>query len=150
MNSRVFVLGLSLALGLLAAAPAQAQACPWCVGQGQTLTGETQQALLVVYGKLTNGQYEKATVDLVIEDVVKDNKIREDRKVLPLQRFIPPASDNQFRYLIFCDTVRGKVDPYRGVAVRHDSDLIKYLRGALELTKKGAKVPERLRYFFDF
>jgi hypothetical protein len=52
------------------------------------------------------------------------------------------------KYLVFCDVFKGNIDPYRGVAVKADSDMPRYLKGALEV--KDAKVSKRLRFFFDY
>jgi hypothetical protein len=52
------------------------------------------------------------------------------------------------KFLIFCDVYKGKVDPYRGVEVATGGDIVKYLRGAINL--KDQSIPARLRYCFDF
>jgi hypothetical protein len=116
--------------------------------QGQTLTGEVTQASMVLYGTLTNADETKETTDLVIDTVIKDHKARNDRKTLKLNRYVPPANDGKTRYLVFCDVFQGKIDPYRGLAVKKDCNMGAYLKGALEV--KDAKVGKRLRFFFDY
>jgi hypothetical protein len=104
----------------------------------------------VLFGKLTNGK-EKAdgegTTDLQIEYVVKDHEIRKGRKTITLERYLDTSGD-KYRYLVFCDVFKDKIDPYRGIAVDPKSDMPKYLKGALEL--QDAKVPQRLKYFFEY
>lgn len=125
------------------------RACPFCTMQGQTLTGEVTQAGMVLYGTLTNAKEDgEGSTDLVIETVVKENEARGGRKTITLARYIPPAPDGSYKYLVFCDVFKGKIDPYRGVAVKADSDLPKYLKGALAV--KDKKIGERLRFFFDY
>jgi len=44
--------------------------------------------------------------------------------------------------------LKGKIDPYRGVPVPADSDIVKYLQGALAV--KDKPVSERLKFFFNY
>lgn len=134
-------------LALSVAAPLWA--CPFCTMQGQTLTGEVAQASLVLYGTLANAKEEgEGSTDLVIDSVVKDNEILGKRKVITLSRYVPPAAEAKYKYLVFCDVFKGKIDPYRGVAVKADSDMPKYLKGAMAV--KDKKPNDRLRFFFDY
>jgi hypothetical protein len=148
---------LLLALAAWAVLASVAAACPFCTMQGQTLTGEVSQASMVLYGTLTNAQIqgngEDGTTDLVIEKVVKKHddldkltKTKGNKTFVVLPRYVPPADG--YKYLVFCDVFKGKVDPYRGVAVKADSDMAKYLEGALAV--KDKKIGERLRFFFDY
>jgi hypothetical protein len=123
--------------------------CPFCSMQGQTLTGEVAQASMVLYGTLTNAKEEgEGSTDLVIDTVVKDNEILHNRKTITLPRYVPQPTDGKYKYLVFCDVFKGKIDPYRGMAIKADSDLPKYLRGALAVKDKQPN--ERLRFFFDY
>jgi hypothetical protein len=83
---------------------------------------------------------------LQVEAVIKGNKDFEGQKKITLARFIPPEA--KYRYLVFCDVFKGKVDPYKVVAVAKDADVVKYVKGAQEL--KDEKIGKRLRFFFDF
>jgi hypothetical protein len=134
--------------------PAVVQACPFCTMQGKTLTQEVDQASMVLYGKLTNANERNETTEMVIEQIIKDNPIRAKRKTIRrktirLARFVDlEATTAQDRYLVFCDLFNGKIDPYRGMALKVGSKLPDYLRGALAVKDKTA--PQRLRFFFDY
>jgi hypothetical protein len=139
---------------LLLALPALLQACPFCSMQGETLTSRVNQASMVLYGTPTNAQPgaggdSDGTTDLQIESVVKDNDFLRGKKVLTLNRFIPTDKDSKYKLVVFCDVFKGKVDPYSGMVVKADSDIAKYLKGALEM--KDEKDPtKKLRFFFDY
>jgi hypothetical protein len=132
-----------------------AQACPFCNVNGQTLTGETNQASMVLFGTLTKAdpnpreEAPDGTTDLVIEKVVKNHDFLQNRKILTLPRYIPPIPDgNKYKFLVFIDVFKNKLDPYRGVAVKADCDMATYLKGALAV--KDEKVEKRLAFFFDY
>jgi hypothetical protein len=148
-----------VAVGLLAAgwaAAGTAMACPFCASsQGPSLTGEAGQAVMVLYGNLTDvkdpATREPKATDLHVEATVKMNKAFEGQKVITLARWVPlPEGDarDTYRYLVFCDVFKGKVDPYRILPVQKDATVVKYLQGALAL--KDEKVGKRLRFFFDY
>jgi hypothetical protein len=150
VTRRQYVLGIAV-LAWAALAPA-ARACPFCTMQGQTLTTEVGQASMVLYGTLQNanlnpnGGYNEGTTDLAIEAVIKDHETVAGKKVITLNRYVPP--DEKYKFLVFCDVFKGKVDPYRGMAVKADSDIAKYLTGALKVKDKD--VGARLSYFFNY
>jgi hypothetical protein len=129
-----------------------APACPFCTMQGQTLTGDVGQASMVLVGTLTNaklvaGDTQEGTTDLVIESVIKKNDIVDGKKVITLPKYIP-GDDKKYKFLVFCDVFKGKIDPYRGVAVKADCDIAAYMKGALEV--KDEKPGKRLAYFFKY
>jgi hypothetical protein len=129
-----------------------AAACPFCTMQGQTLTGDVGQASMVLVGTLTNaklaaGDDLDGTTDLVIESVIKKNEIVEGKKVVTLPKYIP-GDDKKYKFLVFCDVFKGKIDPYRGVAVQADCDIAAYVEGALKV--KDEKPAKRLAYFFKY
>jgi hypothetical protein len=143
---------LGLALIQLAFAPGSVMACPFCSMQGQTLTGEVNQASMVLFGTLANAKlnadgFDQGSTDLQIEAVIKKNDILGDKKLVVLPRYVPTDKTTN-KFLVFCDVFKGKIDPYRGVAVKADSDIVKYLQGALAVKDKD--VSARLRFFFDF
>jgi len=119
--------------------------------QGQTLTGDVGQASMVLYGTLKDARLNNdgtGSTDLQIEAIVKKHDILGDKKVLTLPRYVPADDKNPKKFLIFCDVFKGKVDPYRGVPVEANSDIVKYLTGALAVKDKDNAT--RLRFFFDF
>jgi hypothetical protein len=145
--TRFHLIGV-LAILTVAGWTAWATACPFCSMQGQTLTGDVGQASMVLFGTLKDPRLNNdgtGTTDLHIEAVVKKHDILGDKKVLTLPRYV--RTDDK-KYLIFCDVFKGKVDPYRGVPVEANSDIVKYLTGALAVKDKDNAT--RLRFFFDF
>ena len=155
---------------LLAAGPAAA--CPFCSSQGQTLSGEVQQADLIVLGKLGKAVQDptdptRGTTDLTITAVVKPHPYLSGKTVLKLPKYLPKADDSLF--LVYgavftkpvdvavsaavggwalADPAATVFDPYRGVPLSGASQLPQYLQGAIAVREKDT--PSRLRYFFDF
>ena len=146
------ILVLSL-LGGLFFVP-QAESCPFCSSQGQTLLGEVAEANLIVFGTLSNQKLErselgnKGTTDINIELVVKPHEILGDKKVLTIPRYIPPSDSKARKHLIFIGVTKGKLDPYRGETVKEDSKIGEYLQGSIALRDKD--IPTRLTYFFKY
>jgi hypothetical protein len=153
------LLSLVLALLALVLLISLGQACPFCGMQGPTLTGEVAQAKLVLYGDLTNAKEQAngdGTTDLVVESVIKnelagkkDDPLAGNAKTVRLDRYLNPLDQaGKYRYLVYCDYFRGKIDPYRTVPVLKDGQVAKYLLGALE--HKDESIGKRLRFFFDY
>jgi len=147
MRRGVMILALAAALS---AWPGLVRACPFCGEGGKTLTQWGNDAPLIVFGKLTNANEDKETTDIVIEEVIKDSKVRDkSKKSLTLTRFVDLSNaTDKDRYLVFCDSYNGKFDAFKGVQSKKGSKLPEYLRGALKLKDKPTS--ERLRYFFDY
>jgi hypothetical protein len=134
----------------------ESAACPFCEAQGQTLTQEVNQASLVLFGTLKNGNEEKETTELHVEAVIKGHEILDDKKVVTtakdkkviiLNRYVPDL-EGKYKFLVFCDVFQGKIDAYGGKPVLATSDIDKYLQGALALQDK--EVSKRLRFAFDY
>jgi hypothetical protein len=144
---------LFAALAVLALATPPARPCPFCNQSGQTLTNDLNQATMVLYGKLekANGKDDGHNI-LVVEAVIKDNDFRKGQTRIDLGQNFDPNPNSQYRYVVFCDIFKGKLEPFRGFAVKVDkdgkNDIAKYLQGALKV--KDAKPGERLRFFFDY
>jgi hypothetical protein len=173
------LLSLVIALSSLALLASFIHACPFCGMTGPTLTGEVDQAKLVLYGQLTNAKEQAngdGSTDLIVEAVIKnelagkkDDPLRNYKtgkkddssrngkaegaathvdSHVQLARYLPPLGEGEkYRYLVYCDYFRGKIDPYRVVPVK-DGDMAKYLLGALE--HKDESISKRLRFFFDY
>jgi hypothetical protein len=148
-----FVGAAFLTVTFLTVSVSASHACPFCSMQGQTLTGDVTQASMVLFGTLTNAKLDpnaglgSGTTDLKVEAVIKKHDILGDKKVVTLPRYVP-SDNNPTKYLIFCDVFKGKIDPYRGVQVKANSDMVKYLQGAM--TVKDKPVGDKLRFFFDY
>lgn len=147
------LIAFTLVLIGLAANNAAADCCPFCGMQGQTLTGEVTEASLVLYGTLANARLDPAndlgqgSTDLHIETIIKKHDIAAGKKVITLPRYLPAEGKNS-KFLIFCGVFQDKIDPYRGISVKADSAIVKYLQGAL--TAKDKPIEDRLRFFFDY
>lgn len=174
MTVRHVARGVLLAAAVLAF-PAAAAACPFCSAQGQTLSGEVNQADLIVLGTLKNPRRDpndvtRGTTELHIESVIKPHEYLAGKKVLILPRYVPadPSSPDA-KYLVFCSVYAGsgevtatalasslvlgnvgnyQLDAYRGEPAKADSKLPEYLKGALEVRQKDTTA--RLKYFFDY
>lgn len=130
-----------------------ALACPFCSMQGQTLVGEVNQASMVLFGNLKNAKLGNAdgsdgTTEFEVLAVIKDHAIRKEKKSLTLPRYVPPDKDGKYKFLLFCEVYKDKLDPYRGVAIPPDSDIVAYLKGALAL--KDQPVGKKLTFYFDY
>lgn len=131
------------------------KSCPFCTSQGQTLLGEVGQANLIIFGKLTNAKLDKdaelgnrGTTDIEIELVVKPHEILGDKKTLTIPRYVPDDGKNPSKYLVFIEVLNGKIDPYRGEAVKPTSKIAEYLKGAIAVRDKD--VAARLNYFYQY
>jgi len=150
LSRRTAFAGLLVASVALVAARSAA-GCPFCAAEGKTLTADANEASLILFGKLTNARLDPkdsyaGQTDLEVETVVKSHAILAGRKVVTLPRYLPPDPD--YKFLVFCDVYKGQIDPYRGEAVKADSRIAAYLKGALAVKDKDAAT--RLRYFFEY
>jgi putative sterol carrier protein len=108
---------------------------------------------LVVYGSLSNTKDQNSLLTLdPVDGVIKENDFVKGKKEIDLGRNFDPNPTKTYRYVVFIDFFQGKVDPFRGFAVKvgedGKSDVAKYLKGALAV--KDKKPGERLRFFFDY
>jgi hypothetical protein len=128
-----------------------AAACSICGGlqNRSTLRQDLGQARLVLYGTLANPRLagNAGTTDLHVETVLKDDPFRADKTVVELPRFVPVDPKNPQRFLVFCDIVNNRLDPYRGVPVP-SAAVVAYLKGAQ--ARDGKNPADALRYFFDY
>jgi hypothetical protein len=117
--------------------------------QGQTLTSQVAQASMVLYGTLVAGKDGDETCVMNVEAVVKTHDALGDKKTVTLARYIPADKDDKYRFMIFCDVYKGKIDPYHLIAFKADSDVAKYLKGAMDIAKEK-EVSARLSFFFPY
>jgi hypothetical protein len=141
---------------LLLALPGPVPACSLC-GAGlreQTpLRLEMEKAQLVVYGKVANPRFNpggaagSGTTDLVIEKILKYDQFIAGKQVVELDRYIPIIEPKDPpRFVVFCDIVKGRLDPYLGRQVK-SADVLDYLDGAKKVAKDRV---EALKYYFRF
>jgi hypothetical protein len=149
------VLVLSAVLSMLGADgyTTKGCACPFCTAQGQTLMTEINQASMVLFGTVVSSKPDlsdsgnNGTAEFQIDTVLKSHEILGNQKTITLPRYIPVTEKNT-RFVVFCDVFKGKVDPLRGIPVTSDSDMVKYLQGALAV--KDKPIGPRLRFYFDY
>ena len=139
---------LLLAALALPALSAPATACPFCSMQGQTLAGEVAGADMVLFGSLTNANVKDETTDLALDSIIKSNPLVAGKKVVTLPKYLDPMATGQYKFLVFCYVFKGKIDPYRGMAMKPESDIVAYLKGVQEI--KDKKAGERLKFFFNY
>jgi hypothetical protein len=146
------LVGFAVIVALLV--PSPALPCSLCPGQkAQTLRQEAAQATLVLYGNLANPRLKLndprggGTTELHIESVLKSDPILNGRKMIELPHYIPSDPKSPAKFLLFCNVISGKLDPYRGLPVKAPA-LIDYLRGAM--TRDARDRPPDLAYFFGY
>ncbi len=144
--------GFGLLCWLLMSLPASA--CPFCTMSGETLLSLADQASLVVFGNLKSAKNANDPNDpaagssvLEIETVVKPHANFKGNK-LEINRYFEQGMEGKYKFLVFCDLYKGKIDPFRGMAVKADSDIARYIKGALAIQKEP--IGKRLRFFFDY
>jgi hypothetical protein len=142
-------------LGALLGIPCPAAACILCGGNPQTtptLRQDAAQARLILYGTMANPRLgaggDSGTTDLHIVSVVKSDPFLGDKKVVELPRYVPVTDPKDPpKFLMFCDITDGKLDPYRGVALK-SAAVVNYLKGALALDAKDRA--RALEYSFRY
>ncbi|HEY7308027.1 MAG TPA: hypothetical protein VH643_01570 [Gemmataceae bacterium] len=158
LPQRIPPLAIAVLACLLLVSPGGA--CPFCGVQGPTLTGEVGQAKMVLYGAITNADQKAnngdGATDLLVETTIKnelagkkDDPLAGTNRTVRLDRYLPPqAQPDKYRYLVYCDVFKGKIDPYRALPVLKNGKMADYLLGALN--HKDESIGKRLRFFFDY
>jgi len=149
------VLGLAVLGIALSPAPVRAGLCPFCTEEkGPTLVGDFNQATIVLVGTFSDprraggkGDLESGTTKFTIEQCLKgaDQPFVKGKSVIIVPRYLPPT---QSKFVIFCDVYQGNIDPYRGVELVKNSNLVEYLMKSLAL--KDQPIGKRLRHCFDY
>lgn len=118
-----------------------------------TLGEEFESARVVVVGTLSNPRLHSnpiagagaGTTDLAIESVLKNDGALTQTGGMALPRYMPvPDPKNPPRYLIFFETVRDRLEPLQGVAVKSPA-LVSYLDEGRKVRAQG-RVPALLFY----
>ena len=152
-SRRISLAALLLAmLAFVSYSAASALACPFCSAdsKGPTIVGDYAQAMVVLLVHVdqeptfdsNSGDY---FTEVIIDQVIKPHDFVKDKKSLKLKRRIDKSKS---QIVLFCDVFKDKIDAYRGVEVAPNSELIKYIQGAIACKDKA--IGERLRYAFDF
>jgi hypothetical protein len=145
---------LSWALLIVLGSSLKLAACDFCAMQDRTLTKQVNESSLVLFGSLTNAKETPegdGTTDFNIDSVVKKHEIVGDKKVVTLARYIPNLNsprNKDTKFLVLCDVFKGKIDPLFLVPCRSESDIAKYLQGAIDVKDKDALA--RLRFFLPY
>lgn len=154
LRSTITCLAVVLCIALLAVPVA---ACPFCGVSGKTLTQEMDEAAMVAFGTLKNARlsnpggegFPTGETDLVLDKengIIKPHPFLEGKTVITLPKYLPDKGDGKF--LVFIDIFRKKLDPYRGMPIKAETDMPKYLKGAYASRKD--KMSERLKFFFNY
>lgn len=139
----------AVAIGLMVLV-AHTPACSLCMMSLQqtiTLRQEADRAALVLHGTLLSSRLSAdggGTTEFRVEHVIKANTPAPTTVTIP--RYVPFDPKEAPRYLLFCDVVKDKLDPYRGVAM--SAAAVEYVRGALAIDAKDRSAS--LRYHFNY
>jgi len=142
-----------LTILLLLAATSAGYPCSLCqlaVKDQRTLREDMMQARLILFGHIANprfinDQLGTGVTDFHIEKVLKHNDAL-NVKVLALERYIPVLDEKSPpRFVMFCDIVGGKLDPYRGRSVQ-TAAFLDYVKGVEEI--KNRDRTEQLLFYF--
>ena len=133
-------------LTCLAGSAAACSLCGTSISKA-TLAEEMDLAQVVVYGPISNpqlGPMGSGTVDLHVDNVVKDDGGLGALRQLTLDRYVPVDPKSPPRYLVFLDKARGKFIASTGFATKTPA-VLEYLEGAKAARKEG-RVPALLFY----
>jgi hypothetical protein len=125
-------------LTCLAGSAAACSLCGTSISKA-TLAEEMDLAQVVVYGPISNpqlGQMGTGTVDLHVENVVKDDGGLGALRDLTLDRYVPVDAKAPPRYLVFLDKNRGKFIASTGFATKTPT-VLEYLEGSKAARKEG-------------
>ncbi len=114
------------------------------------MVGDFANAQMVLFGtfknaKLGGGVLDEGTSDFAIEKVLKNHEIVQGKGMITIPKYVDRPKS---KFLLYCDVYKGRIDPYRAAEVTEESQLLKYIEGAIALKDKS--ISERLRYCADF
>ncbi len=132
-----------------------ASACSLCTSfiNSRTFGEELENAAVVVVGRLSNPKLNPnpnvgagaGTIDLTIDNVLKNDGSLGDAKVITLDRYLPvPDPSRPPRYMIFFDKFRGRLTFMRGIAINSEAAL-PYLAESQAARVKG-RIPALIHY----
>jgi hypothetical protein len=143
------LVALVVLLGFCAGRGPACNLCTMLAGQSLTFRQEAGQARLILYGTLENPRLvgEAGRTDVRVLAVLKSDGSFKPGAVVEIPRYVPAGPKDPPHFLIFCDVLNGKLDPYRGVPVQA-KEMVAYLRGALALDPKDRTAA--LLYYFRY
>jgi hypothetical protein len=128
--------------------PCPALAMGFCCVPPPTLREETTEAKLILYGYVCNVPNKENASELHVISVLKPKPAVGFPKCIIIPRHIPvDRSKAPPKYVILCDVVGGKIDPYRGIQVESNL-LVPYFKGVLALDPKDRT--KALEYYFRY
>ena len=149
---RALTLSTLTLLTLVTLSTPPALPCPFCSAQGQdaTMRSESKQATLVLYGRIEKTDFARETTEFVIEKVLKPHPALGKTRSITLNRVFSVSEEKRkaSRILVFCDVFKGKLDPYRGIAVEEKNNVDKYVTGVLKVSDKP--MADRLAFYFKY
>jgi hypothetical protein len=151
----ISIVGVLISYGLLSS---PLPACSLCtsLAKKETLGKELDGARLVFFGYPANARLNtdpgslpgSGVTDFHIEKIIKNDPILGDAKTVTLERYVPVLDPKEPpKFLIFCDVVKGKLDPYLGRQTNSRA-VVDYLLAAKPERAKG-KVAA-LQYYARF
>ena len=141
----------------LTALPCPAGAVPTCKlvwPVRTTLRDELTGADVVLVGKLANAtpanpkDAGEGITDFLVGRSFKLPPGFHVEKTIVLDRYLPDAAKGNKGFLLFFDVSQGKPDMYRGIPLKANTDLLKYVAGILKI--KDQKPSKRLRFYFNY
>ena len=145
--TRMVVAALAVAL------PYPALACSLCggPGTGATMRQDALQAKIVVVGTLKNARLDSNSpggnglTDFKIETILKGEAALKGISQITIPRYLP-SDEKSPKFLLRCDVINGKLDPYAGVPVK-DEKVVGYLKQVMALDENDRG--KMLRFFFE-
>src|SRR5579863_6808693 len=101
--------------------------------RARTLREELAGAPMVLVGTLTKATPPNpedtgtGVTDLVVGQTLILPPGFRPQKTITLHRYLPEANQRKIELLIFVDQFKGKLDPYRGIPLKANSNLPKYV-----------------------
>ncbi len=123
--------------------------CMLPLAPGPTLREESQQAKVVFVGRVLWTRHadgntsDRQATEFVIDEVIVAHPLLQGKDRVMIPRYLPiDPKKKPGRMLIFCDVLKGELDPYRGESI--DDAPLDYLKNGLKLD------PKNLSKLFDY
>jgi hypothetical protein len=154
MGYRRSGIAIILAFVSLTTLPCPAPSCSLCSNlQAPTIREEAAQsaARLILAGTLDNPRLLPGgggATDLAITDVLRKDAWLAGRKSVELPRYLAVSdAKNPPRFLVFCDLLNDRIDPYRGLPMKN-AESVAYVKKAIGLDPRDRV--RNLPFYFDY